>query len=335
MGLMVLHFKEATSVYKKTLPYVLLQFGIGVLFAFFGIVYLSLVAWLGARFLWGDGGASLLIVALVMIIALGTFVYAWRLIQKYFLYMVKTGHVAVIAHIVEEDGVPENQIKYGMKQVGDYFESATGLWVVSMIVDAVIKQFNKAVARVEDMIPFPIPQQLQTLVEIVQKSVVLAARYLDNAIIAYMFVDRNENRWQSARDGLVLYAKTWKMVLGSTLLIVGGMYVLSFVLLTLLAPVSVVLDFLPTSLEMISWLIVGGLVAVVHTGIVKPWVKTVVITTFLVEQRDETPDSETMDWIADQSDKFQEVVTKAENNEPLDGNQSDSGGAPEAPEPAD
>ncbi|AEH35740.1 phage holin family protein [Halopiger xanaduensis] len=332
---MVLHFKEATSVYRKTLPYVLLQFGIGVVFALFGIIYLSLVAWLGARFLWGDGGTSLLIVALVMLIALASFAYVWRLIQRYALYMVKTGHIAVIAHIVEEDEVPENQIKYGVKQVGDYFESASALWVVSEVIDAVLKQFNKAVARIEEMIPVPIPQQLQTLISIVQKSIVLAVRYLDNAIIAYMFVDRNENRWQSARDGLVLYAKTWKMVLGSTLLIVGGMYVLSFVLLTLLAPVSVALDFLPTSLEMISWSLVGGMVAVVHTGLVKPWVKTVVVTTFLIEQRDETPDSETTEWLEGHSERFSEVVTKAENNAPLGDESSGSGGAPETPEPAD
>ncbi|WP_120243962.1 hypothetical protein [Halopiger aswanensis] len=330
---MVLHFKEATSVYRKTLPYVLLQFGIGVVFALFGIVYLSLVAWLGARFLWGDGGTSLLIVALVMLIALASFAYVWRLIQKYALYMVKTGHIAVIAHIVTEDEVPENQIKYGMTQVGEYFKSASGLWVASEVIDAVLKQFNRAVARLEKMIPVPIPQQLQTLVTIVQKSIVLAVRYLDNAIIAYMFVDRDENRWKSARDGLVLYAKTWKMVLGSTLVIVVGMYILSFVLLSLLAPVSVALDFLPTSLEMISWLLVGGMVAVVHTGVVKPWVKTVVITTFLIEQRDETPDSETMVWIAERSEKFREVVTKAENNDPLGDEQSETGGRTEVPEP--
>lgn len=201
------------------------------------------------------------------------------------------------------------------------------------MIDAVLEQFNEGVARIEDVIPLPIPPQLETLIEIVQKSVTMVVRYLDEAIIAYMFVDRNENRWQSARDGLVLYAKSWKTVLGSTLLIVAAMYVLSFVLLSLLAPVSVALDFLPTSLEMISWLLVGGTVAVVHTGVVKPWVKTVVITTFLLEQRDETPDSETMDWVASQSDRFEEVMTKAEDHEPLDDGRSDAGGPAEVPEP--
>ncbi|SDQ86209.1 hypothetical protein [Natronobacterium texcoconense] len=328
---MVLHFREATSVYRKTLPYALLQLGIGVIFAVLGVIYLSLIGWLAVRFFWGDGGLSLVIVGGVMLLGLASFAFIWRLIQKYFLYMVKTGHVAVIAHVVEEGEVPENQISYGMKQVGEYFVSASGLFTVSVIVDAVLEQFNRAVARVQSVLPFPVPQNLQTLISLVQKSIRLAVKYLDNAIIAYMFVDRNENRWQSARDGLVLYGKTWKMVLGSTLLIVFGMYALSFVLLTLLAPLAVALDFLPTSLELVSWLFVGGMVAVVHTGVVKPWVKTVVITTFLIEQRDEEPDSETMEWISEHSDRFDELREKAENNEPLAEDAPETGGPTDAP----
>lgn len=321
---MVLHFREATNVYRKTLPYVLLQFGIGVAFALIGVLYLGLIGWLGFRFAAGGGGASLLIVAGVMLFGLVTFAAVWRLVQRYVLYMVKTGHVAVIAHVVEEGQAPDNQISYGMNQVQEYFVSASGLFVVNDVIDAVLKQFNRAVARFEEVIPLPIPQQLQTLVEVLQRSIVLAVRYLDEAIIAYMFVAESENRWQSARDGIVLYGKHWKAVLGSTLLVVGGMYVLSFVLLTLLAPFAVVLDVLPTALEAISWLLVAGLVAIVHTGVIKPWVKTVVITTFLIEQRDDVPDAETQDWISERSDRFAEVVEKAETDEPIDESRSET-----------
>jgi len=327
---MVLHFREATNVYRQTMPYVLLQFGIGVAFALIGVIYVSLITWLGLRFLAGDGGTGVLIVAIVMLVGLATFAYIWRLIQKYVLYMIKTGHVAVIAHIVEEGEAPENQIKYGINEVKEYFVEASALFGVSLLIDAVLKQFNRAVARVKELIPLPIPSQLQTLITVLQKSVRLAVSYLDNAIIAYMFVDRDANRWKSARDGLVLYGKTWKMVLGSTLLIVVSMYVLSFVLLTLLAPVAVTLDFLPASIEFLSWLLIAGMVAVVHTGIVKPWVKTVVITTFLIEQREHEPDLETREWIAERSDRFKEVIEKADRNEPIADDVPKSGDSPES-----
>lgn len=313
---MVLHFREATSVYRKTFPYVLLQLTIGVLFALLGVVYVSMVVWLVVRFFFQGGGYSLLVVGGVMIFALASYAFAWYLIKKYFLYAITAGHIAVIAHVITEDEVPENQISYGLTQFKDYFGETTILFGVSVVIDAVLKQFNRSVARVQELIPLPIPPQLRTLIAILQKSITLAVRYLDNAIIAYMFVDRAENRWKSARDGLVLYGKTWKMVLGSTLVIVVGMYVLSFVLFTLLAPLAVVLDFLPTSLEIVSWVLVGGTVAAVHTGLVKPWVKTVVITTFLIEQRDHQPDSETMEWMTERSDRFGEVMEKAETDEP-------------------
>ena len=328
---MVLHFREATRVYRRTLPFVLLQFGIGVLFSMFGVLYLGLLAWLGTRFLSGDGGTGLLILAGVMLFGLITFAGIWRLLNHYVLYLVKTGHIAVIAHVVDTGTVPENQLRYGIEQVSEYFVSASALFGMSELIDAVLQGFNRTVARVQSMIPIPLPSGLQNLIDLLQKSVELTVSYLDNAIIAYMFVDRNENRWASARDGLVLYGKTWKMVLGSTLLIVVGMYALSFVLLMILVPIGAALDVLPTTFEAASWLVILGLVAVVHAGIVKPWVKTVVITTFLIEARDETPDSETMDWIAERSPRFGEILEKAETDERVDDRGRDVGstGQPE------
>lgn len=329
---MVLHFKQATSVYMRTMPFVLLQFAIGVVFALFGVLYLSLVGFLAYRFFWGGGGSSLLIVGIVMLVGLVSFVAIWRLIQRYFLYMVKAGHIAVIAHIVENDEVPENQLSFGMKRVSEVFLSASGLWVVSEVVDGVLKQLTRATTRLQRMIPGGMPSNVQKLITLVEKSVVMAVKYLDNAILAYIFIDDNENTWRSARDGVVLYGKTWKMVLGSTIAIVFGMYILAFALMTMLAPVAVVLDFLPPSLEIVSWLLVGGVVATVHTGIVKPWVKTVVITTFLVEQREHTPDSETIEWIEARSDRFSELMEKAENEEPLEEDHAETGGPPETPD---
>ena len=328
---MVLHFRKATQVYRKTWPYVLLQLGIGALFAFLGVLYFGLALWLAYRFFWGGGGASLLIVAVVMIVAFAVFAFVWRLIQRYILYMVKAGHIAVIATIVETDTVPENQIRYGVEQVSENFLSASGLWVVDEVIDAVLRQLSRSVARFQQMIPVPLPRNIRILFTLLERSITMAVKYLDNAILAYIFVDDAENTWRSARDGVVLYGKTWKLVLGSTMAIVFGMYILAFVLATLLAPVSAALDVLPTTIEAMSWLLVGGIVAVVHTGIVKPWVKTVVITTFLVEQRDHVPDSETMEWIEERSDRFADLMEKAENEEPIDEEHEEPS---ETPDPA-
>lgn len=300
------------------MPFVLVRFAVGVLFSLLGVVYLGLVAWLAFRFFSGDGGWSLLIVAVVMSLGLVSFAFVWRLLKRYVLYMVEAGHIAVIAQAVETGEVPENQLTYGTRQVANHFGSASTLWAVDMLIDAVLRQFTRAVARVGNLVPVPLPGQVQVLLSILKRTIVLAVKYLDTAILAYVFVDQNRNPWRSARDGVVLYGKTWKQVLGSTLLIVVGMYVLAFVLLTLLAPLAVVLDVLPTSLEFASWLLVIGIVAAVHTGLVKPWVKTVVITTFLIEQREETPDSETMEWIEARSDRFAELVEKAEDDRSFD-----------------
>ena len=59
-------------------------------------------------------------------------------------------------------------------------------------------------------------------------------------------------------------------------------------------------------------MVVGGLVLTVYAGLLNPWVKTVVITTFLIESRTDTPDSETIESLTSRSKKFSELLERAE-----------------------
>ncbi len=316
---MIRHLKTATGAFVKTLPFVVVELAIGAVFALLAVVYLGLVGWLAVEFLLGDGGWGLLVVGAVMLIAFVSFAYVWRLIRRYVLYLVRAGHVAVVAHVITEGEVPDNQLRYATSQVSEYFLSASGLAGVELLLEAVLGQLTRSVTRLGGALPASLPGGLRALATVVRRSVALAVGHLDDAVLAYMFVDRDPNRWRSARDGVVLYGKCWKPVLATTLLVVFGTYVLWFVLLTVFAPLAVALDALPTGVELVSWLVVFGLVAVVHTGVVKPWVKTVVITTFLLESRGERPDSETVAWIEARSDRFAELTERAENDDPIDG----------------
>lgn len=113
-----------------------------------------------------------------------------------------------------------------------------------------------------------------------------------------MFLNDSKGNWTAALDGVVLYGKTWKPVLATTLLIVLGTYVALLGLVLLLTPLAGVLSGLAPALEVGGWIVVGALVLVSYVGFFDPWVKTVVITTYLLEAADETPDNEMMDTIA-------------------------------------
>ncbi|MCU4750761.1 hypothetical protein OB919_01995 [Halobacteria archaeon AArc-curdl1] len=308
---MVLHFGKATGIYFKTMPFVLLRMGIGVLLGLATVLYFGILGFLAYTFF--SESISGIIAIIGLLIALFIFIKAWNLFARYVLYLVKAGHIAVIAHIIDTGEVPSNQISYGTGQVKEHFKEASALFAVDMVVKAVIKQFNKRVVSFADLVSF-VPN-LKQIIQIIAKAITIAASYIDEAIIAYMFISEEENRWKSAGDGLVLYAKTWKSVLGSTLLMVLGMYAVALVLFLALSPVAGLLGGLSTTFELIGWVVIAGVLLTIYSGFLKPWVKTVVITTFLIEAQDETPDSQTRQYIEERSDKFKELLERGEQEE--------------------
>ncbi|MEY7849406.1 hypothetical protein AB7C87_09445 [Natrarchaeobius sp. A-rgal3] len=310
---MVLHFRRATGVFVRTMPFVFLRMGVGILLGIISILYFGTVLWLGFRLL-ESGSVSGPIAGIGLLLSVGVFIAGWRLFSRYVLYLVKAGHIAVIAHAVETGEVPSNQLRFGKDRVADHFAEASVLFAVDQAIKTVIKQFNDGVvslASIASLVP-----ALRTVIRLIGKAIAIASSYIDEAIIAYMFTNPEKDAWNAAKDGVVLYGKNWKPVLGSTLLIVLGMYATGFLLLVALSPVANLLSGLSSTLELASWAVLVGLFLTVYVGLLKPWVKTVVITTFIVESRDSTPDSATVDRIADRSEKFSELVSKAEDERP-------------------
>ena len=301
-------FRKATNVFVKTLPFVMLRIAVGVAFGILAIAYFGAVAWVLTSML---GSVSGWIALVGLAIAGIAFLWFVKLLRKYLLYMVSAGHIAVIAHIVDTGEVPSSQLKFGKDKVADRFAEASVLFGVDQLVSAVIEQFNKKMVSFKEMVSFA--PQLRNIVEIIQKAVTLATSFIDEAILAHMFLNEDKNKWRAARDGVVLYGKTWKSVLGSTLAIVTAMHLANFALFVGLTPLASVFGRLAPAVEMLGWVFVAGIVTTAYFGLIKPWVMTVVITTFLVNAEEETPDSETASYISERSEKFRELASKAED----------------------
>ncbi len=310
---MALHFREATGVFRKTLPFVVVRLGVGLGIGIATVLYFGIVAWIGF-YLLEAGTISGWIGIVGLLLAVGLFLAAWRLAARYVLYLVKAAHIAVIAHVVETGEVPENQLQYGKAQVREHFAETSALFAVDKLIKAVLRQFNDAVVSVSGL--FSLSSGLQRLIRLVGRAVAVAASYIDEAIIAHVFVSQEDDRWTAAKNGVVLYGQNWKPVLGSTLLIVIGMYGIALGLFMALTPLAGSLGTLSTTFELVGWVVVGGMVLTVYTGLLKPWVKTVVITTFLIESRGDSPEDETAERIAGRSERFQELASKADGGTP-------------------
>lgn len=309
---MALYFGRATGVFFRTLPFVALRTVVGASFGLATVVYFGVVGWLLLRLL-DAGTVSGPIGGIGLLVATLLFLVAMRFARRYVLYMVAAGHIAVIAHVVETGETPPNQIAFGTNAVKGDFTEANALFAVDHLIKGALKQFNGTALPLSRWVRF-VPA-LEHVLAVLRRSLALAATYLDEAILAYVFLNDEEDNWRAARDGVVLYAKTWKSVLGSTLLIVLGMYVVVFALLLSLTPLAAVFGGLSPTFEALGWVVVAGVAVTLYLGVLRPWVKTVVITTFLLESRGLTPDSDTMGLIASRSDEFRRLVANAEAGE--------------------
>ncbi|WP_312909320.1 hypothetical protein [Natronosalvus caseinilyticus] len=159
---MKLHFGRATGIYLQTFPFVLLRLGIGLALGIASLLYFGAIGWMAYAFV--DAGTISGWIAIVgLLVALALFVKAWRLLVRYVLYMVKAGHIAVIAHVIETGEVPPNQVSYGIEQVKANFTEASALFAVDQVVKGVLEQFNRHLLSVSNLVDFA--PSLEQLVE--------------------------------------------------------------------------------------------------------------------------------------------------------------------------
>src|SRR5450756_2429793 len=131
----------ALKVFFRTLPYVLMR---ALIFAIFGLgmlIFLGLIFLLGLLFNALFKGTVLPVVILAFV-ALGGVIGLTRLAQRYVLYLVKVGHVAVITELVTVGELPAgtNQFSYGKDKVVKHFGSASALFVVDQLVSLAVRQ---------------------------------------------------------------------------------------------------------------------------------------------------------------------------------------------------
>ena len=226
---MKLYLKEAFGLLLKTMPFIWVRLGAYSLFGLLMAIYCGLaygVAWLLGNLIPAVG-------IIVFIIAL---VGAWGIFQwaaRYFFYLLKAAHVAVMTEfIVYDKGPQKSQVAYGKKQVQDRFRDTSIMFAVDQLIDGVVRGFNRKFARIANLLPIPGLDNLTGLVEQVTK---FATTYIDEAILSRAYQYREQNVWAIASDGVLLYAQAWKPILVNATVLTLLSYLQFIILLVVLA----------------------------------------------------------------------------------------------------
>lgn len=329
---MRIYFREATTNLLKTYQFILLRIAIGLALAFLLVVTVVASVWLWLTF--ELAVAAVGAVVLLLLLALVSYI-----LGPYLLYLVEAGHVAVLTHVIIRQQTPSKQIRFGVEQVRTNFASVTGLFVLNLAIKRVLRQLNAIINRLVSSLTEGLSSGgrqreagvVQGVVGIVQLALNITISYVDKAILANIFRSEDENNWKPAKDGVILYAMTWKPLLASTLvvstafygpLIVAG-YFNEEILTTLggrEAVIATLQAFLLgfSDIGLVAVLVaVLGLLTIFHYGLVKPGLTALIVTIYLNETADAQPRKEWERRLRDHSPEYRAFERRADSEETI------------------
>ncbi len=154
--------------------------------------------------LWGGIAGFVLVIGLL------------RLAREYILYLVKAGHIAVLVQLYDGNPIPggEGQIRFGANFVKAHFAESSVLFGVDQMIKAVLRTLFGIVNRIAMFLPIPGLAPLLRLGEAVVRT---SLTYVDELILAYLIRTGTRNPWDTAKEGLILYAQNYKHFLKNAL----------------------------------------------------------------------------------------------------------------------
>lgn len=199
------------KLFTRTIPFFITRILVYGVFGLVALIFLGIMVGIGFLVvkMFGESTGAFLI---VMLIAFGVVYGGLKFVERYVLYIVKIGHVSVVVELLRRGKILEGkgQVAYGNEQVKQNFGTANVAFVLDNMVHTAVRQIQSWIMRVGNMFSF-IPGS-KNILGVINAIMSVGLSYIDEAIVSYIFVRKNEGReesvWKSASDGVVLYAQS-------------------------------------------------------------------------------------------------------------------------------
>lgn len=164
---------KTKDVYLKTMKFVWLKLAFGAAVFAASLVLLGIFLLIGRLF----GGSAMAVFICLWLVFTGGI---YRFGMHYVGYMLKAGHVAVIAETVTSGQLPANQFAYGKQAVTERFATSNVYFVIDNLVSGAVKQLQKVVGKIGgalNMIP-----GMDSMTNILQTFIGIALGYVDECV---------------------------------------------------------------------------------------------------------------------------------------------------------
>lgn len=232
-------------------------------------------------------------------------------IREYILYIVKAGHIAVMVHLIDGRDIPggQNQIAYAREVVTERFSEANVLFVLDQLVKGAVRAVTGLIGGIAAFLPIP---GLDGLVRFVNTVIRMSLTYVDEIILGYNIRIGSTSPWQSARQGVVLYAQNGKTMVKNAIGLSLAVWVVSLaIFLFMLAPAAAILYFMPG--ELAGWAFVLAIVFAwaFKAALIEPFAVASLMQVYFRAIEGQVPNPDWDRKLEEASSKFRELKEKA------------------------
>ncbi|TIS55345.1 MAG: hypothetical protein E5W91_23235 [Mesorhizobium sp.] len=304
---------RSVSIMVRTWPFIVFR-----MIVYFGITLAYIVATgTGASVGYGvghistdpDGPLSFALWGGVVGVGIVSIAVYW--IREYILYIVKAGHIAVMVHLIDGQDVPggQDQISYARDVVTQRFAEANILFVVDQLVKGAIRAITGLIGGIAAFLPIP---GLSGLVSFINTVIRLSLTYVDEIILGYNIRINSASPFETARQGVVLYAQNGKTMVKNAVWLALIMWGVSFVIfLLMLAPAGAILYVMPGQLG--GWAFVLAIVFAwaFKAAFIEPFAIASLMQVYFKTIEGQVPDPDWDRRLAEASSKFRDLRDKA------------------------
>jgi len=307
-------FTRSIGMVLRTLPFVILRLIVYVGIAFAYLFSVGIGGFIGYGFghmgsadgpasgaFWG-GAIGFGLVSGILYLA-----------REYILYLVKAAHIAVLVEVLDGKSIPigQSQVKYGATFVQTHFGEASVLFGVDQIIKGVIRAIFGIINFFTSFLPIPALQQMIRLIEAVIR---MSLTYVDEVILAYLIRTRTTNPWETAKDGLILYAQNYKHILKNAIWLSVFLWGLTIVLfIFLLGPAAAIIALVPGHTALGLWVMALAFIFAwsIKAAVLEPLAIASLMQVYFKTIEGQKPDPEWDARLSGASKKFRDLADKA------------------------
>lgn len=158
-------------------------------------------------------------------------------VERYVLYVIKAGQIFSLTEYIKTGQTPvtEKGVKgvmaFGTEKVKDNFGATNVAFVADTLIRSAVRQITRFLNKVGNFLSF-IPAA-ETIIGIVSAIISIALNYIDEAVLSYVFMtkDEEENVWKRACDGIVYFGQSWKGIIKAAVKVTLSIIVIRFVVI--------------------------------------------------------------------------------------------------------